>query len=354
MPKKAKSKAKSKAKLNLKKSKKGRRAAPPKRRKVAVSIPALEAAATEAADFAAKHEAAAAESKGAAEQRRSATDAAMQEVAKLEAAAKKAKRDAAKSAAAVKEANNRAAKLDALAKKARREATGREAAAERARLAAAALEAAATKAADFAAKHEQRRGPRVGFRARPSNNRAGRNAFDRPTGSWIEQVAVTPALANEKVFVTSRCRKRLVAQLDRPPPALPAWVFELHGPRSVARWRTNHSQVAPCPDHRVADSMRMQLFNGAINGIPFRDRIEIERNAVGQKPNLMFPRIKLHQPITDARARRGKLVRPREAMLFPEKTPKLDHRTHRWIKRAPGITSHLKRVPNHRRQLVRH
>ena len=42
MPKKAKSKAKSKAKLNLKKSKKGRRAAPPKRRKVAVSIPVLE------------------------------------------------------------------------------------------------------------------------------------------------------------------------------------------------------------------------------------------------------------------------------------------------------------------------
>src|SRR5262245_9354582 len=66
MPKKAKSKAKSKAKLNIKKSKKGRRAAPPKRRKVAVSIPALEAAATKAADFAAKHEAAAAESKGAA------------------------------------------------------------------------------------------------------------------------------------------------------------------------------------------------------------------------------------------------------------------------------------------------
>jgi hypothetical protein len=93
--KKAKSKAKSKAKLNLKKSKKGRRAAPPKRRKVAVSIPALEAAATEAADFAAKHEAAAAESKGAAEQRRSDADAARQEVTKLEAAAKKAKRDAA-------------------------------------------------------------------------------------------------------------------------------------------------------------------------------------------------------------------------------------------------------------------
>ena len=63
MPKKAKYKAKSKAKLNIKKSKKGRRAAPPKRRKVAVSIPALEAAATEAADFAAKHEAAAAEFK---------------------------------------------------------------------------------------------------------------------------------------------------------------------------------------------------------------------------------------------------------------------------------------------------
>src|SRR6516225_7823256 len=70
MPKKAKSKAKSKDKLNIKKSKKGRRAAPPNRRKVAVSIPALEAAATKAADFAAKHEAAAAESKGAAEQRR--------------------------------------------------------------------------------------------------------------------------------------------------------------------------------------------------------------------------------------------------------------------------------------------
>ena len=63
MPKKAKSKAKSKAKLNIKKFKKGRRAAPPKRQKVAVSIPALEAAATKAADFAAKHEAAAAEVK---------------------------------------------------------------------------------------------------------------------------------------------------------------------------------------------------------------------------------------------------------------------------------------------------
>ena len=87
MPKKAKSKAKSKAKLN-------RRAAPPKRRKVAVSIPALEAAATKAAEFAAKHEAAAAESKGAAEQRRSDADAARQEVTKLETAAKKAKRDA--------------------------------------------------------------------------------------------------------------------------------------------------------------------------------------------------------------------------------------------------------------------
>ena len=58
MPKKAKSKAKSKAKLNIKKS---------KRRMVAVSISALEAAATKAADFAAKHEAAAAESKGAAD-----------------------------------------------------------------------------------------------------------------------------------------------------------------------------------------------------------------------------------------------------------------------------------------------
>jgi hypothetical protein len=85
MPKKAKSKskAKSKAKLNIKKSKKGRRSAPPKRRKIAVSIPALESAATEAADFAARHEAAAAESKSAAEQRRSDIDAARQEVAKL-------------------------------------------------------------------------------------------------------------------------------------------------------------------------------------------------------------------------------------------------------------------------------
>src|SRR5437763_12562537 len=92
MPKKAKSKAKSKAKLNIKKSKKSRRAAPPKWRKVAVSIPALEAAATKAADFAAKHEAAAAESKGAAEQRRSDADAARQEVTKLKAAAKKANR----------------------------------------------------------------------------------------------------------------------------------------------------------------------------------------------------------------------------------------------------------------------
>src|SRR5215510_12904682 len=125
MPKKAKSK--SKAKLNIKNSKNGRRAAPPKRQKVAVSIPALEAAATKAADFAAKHEAAAAESKGVAEQRRSDADAARQEVTKLEAAAKKARGDAANSAAAVKEANNRAAQLDEVAKKARREATGREA-----------------------------------------------------------------------------------------------------------------------------------------------------------------------------------------------------------------------------------
>src|ERR1700731_5199628 len=130
-------KEKSKAKLNIKKFKKGRGAAPPKRQKVAVSIPAREAAATKAADFTAKHEAAAAESKGAAEQRRSDADAARQEVTKLETAAKKAKIDAANSAAAVKEANNRAAKLDALTKKARREATGREAAAERARLGAA-------------------------------------------------------------------------------------------------------------------------------------------------------------------------------------------------------------------------
>src|SRR5215831_16580260 len=95
MPKKAKSKERSKPKLNIKESKKGRRAAPPKLRKVAVSIPALEAAATKAADFAAKHEAAAAESKGAAEQRRSEADAARQEVTKLETAAKKAKLDAA-------------------------------------------------------------------------------------------------------------------------------------------------------------------------------------------------------------------------------------------------------------------
>src|SRR5438105_13903177 len=122
-------KAKSKAKLNIKKSKKGRRGAPPKRRKVAVSIPALEAAATKAADFAAKHEAAAAESKGATEQRRSDADAAAQEVAKLEVAAKKAKRDVTWGATAVKEANSRYAKLDALADKARREAAGREAAA---------------------------------------------------------------------------------------------------------------------------------------------------------------------------------------------------------------------------------
>src|SRR6201996_7875263 len=118
MPKKAKSNAKSKAKLNIKKSKRGRRAAPPKRRKVAVSIPAMEAAATKAADFAAKHEAAAAESKGVAEQRRSDANAARQEVAKLEAAVKKAKRDVAWGAAAVKDADNRYAKLETLANKA--------------------------------------------------------------------------------------------------------------------------------------------------------------------------------------------------------------------------------------------
>src|SRR5262245_18684441 len=99
MPIKATSKATSQAKSNNQKAKKGTRAAPHKRRKVAVSIPALEAAATKAADFGAKHEADAAESKGAAEQRRSDADAARQEVTKLEAAGKKAKRDAAKSAA---------------------------------------------------------------------------------------------------------------------------------------------------------------------------------------------------------------------------------------------------------------
>jgi len=49
MPK--RSKAKSKDKLNIKKSEKGRRAAPPKRLKIPVSIPALEAAATKAAEF---------------------------------------------------------------------------------------------------------------------------------------------------------------------------------------------------------------------------------------------------------------------------------------------------------------
>ena len=74
-----------------KKSKKGRRAAPPKRRKVAVSIPALEAAATGGADFAAKHEAAAAESKGVAEQRRSDVDAARQEVAEARGRCKESK-----------------------------------------------------------------------------------------------------------------------------------------------------------------------------------------------------------------------------------------------------------------------
>ena len=95
-------KAKSKAHANINNSWKGRRPAPPKRRKVGFSIPALEAAATEAADFAAKHEAAATESEGAAEQRRSEADAARQEVAKLQAALKKAKRDAATSGAAVK------------------------------------------------------------------------------------------------------------------------------------------------------------------------------------------------------------------------------------------------------------
>ena len=120
MPKKAKSKAKSKAKLNIKKFKKGRRAAPPKRQKVAVSIPALEAAATKSSRLRCQ-----ARSRRSGMKRRrgsnvcSDADAARQEVTKLEAAAKKAKRDAAKSAAAVKEANNRAAKLDALARKAR-------------------------------------------------------------------------------------------------------------------------------------------------------------------------------------------------------------------------------------------
>src|SRR5262249_46001374 len=140
--------------LNLKKSNEGRRAAPPKGRKVAVSIPALEAAATEAADFAAKHEAAAAESKGAAEQRRSDTDAARQEMAKLEAAAKKAKRDAAISAPETRETNNRALHDAVPDKKSR--GGGRAAQPEGGKVGVTtpALEAAATKAADFAAKHE--------------------------------------------------------------------------------------------------------------------------------------------------------------------------------------------------------
>src|SRR5262249_10210629 len=130
------------------------RAAPPKRRKVAVSIPALEAAATKAADFAAKHEAAAAESKGAAEQRRSDADAARQEVTKLEAAAKKAKLDAAKSPPAVNKATNSHATLARFLNEARPIARGAPAKGRRVGVSVAALEAAATKAADFAAKHE--------------------------------------------------------------------------------------------------------------------------------------------------------------------------------------------------------
>ena len=100
--------------------------------------------------------------------------------------------------------------------------------------------------------------------------------------------------------------------------------------------------------------MRTQFFNGAINGVTFRYRIEIERDAVGKKPNRMFPGIKFHQPITDPRPRGSEFVPRREAVLFPEKTPKLDHRPHCWIKRAPGLTSHIKSVQDHRRQLVRH
>src|SRR4051812_6533847 len=145
---------KSKAKLNSKKPKKGRRAAPPKRRKVAVSISALEAAATEAADFAAKHETAAAESKGAAEQIGRASCREREEMAEVEAAAKNAKSDAVKSAAAVKEANNRSARLGGLAKRAREQGRGGEPKRGKFGVAVAALEAAATKAADFAAKHE--------------------------------------------------------------------------------------------------------------------------------------------------------------------------------------------------------
>src|SRR5262249_7987515 len=154
MPKKAKSKAKSKAKLNIKKSKKGRRAAPPKRRKVAVGIPALEAAATKAADFAAKHEAAAAESKGAAEQRRSDADAARTDVTKLQAAAKKAKLDAVMSPPAGTEADPCAPHLRSNIKKSKKGT--RAAPPKRGKVAVGipALEAAATKAADFAAKHE--------------------------------------------------------------------------------------------------------------------------------------------------------------------------------------------------------
>src|SRR5262249_37882682 len=154
MPKKAKSKAKSKAKLNIKKSKKGRRAAPPKRRKVAVSIPALEAAATKAADFAAKHEAAAAESKGAAEQRRSDADAARQEVTTLEETEKMPMDDATQIAMPKKAKTKGASKAKANIKKSKK---GRRAAQPKRRkvgVTAPALEAAATKAADFAAKHE--------------------------------------------------------------------------------------------------------------------------------------------------------------------------------------------------------
>ena len=99
------------------------RAAPPKRRKVPVSISGAGSCCNGSSRPRRQHEPPQ-RIKAAAEQRRSDLDAARQEVGpKLEAAAEKAKRDGAKSAAAVRRQTKALRSSTCLLRKARREAT---------------------------------------------------------------------------------------------------------------------------------------------------------------------------------------------------------------------------------------
>jgi len=135
--------------------KKGRRSSGrPSGREGCCQHPALEAAATKAADFRRQARAAAAESKGAAEQRRSDADAARQEVAKLEPLQRKAKRDAAKSAAAVKEANTGPQSSTRLLKRPGERPRAAKPQPSEQGLPPRRWRLLQTKAADFAAKHE--------------------------------------------------------------------------------------------------------------------------------------------------------------------------------------------------------